>query len=147
MNPSLFASAILLGMSAAAFTGTNALAAMHPACSIVSLAEVESAVGGPIKLAFSIGPTTSRGATLTECAYTSGDKESTAPQLSAAIVVNSASPALIARAKRHFDDRANRAMVSSVVRGSMLVMAQVHRGRTFDEAASKKLLAQAIDHL
>jgi hypothetical protein len=147
MKPALFASAILLGLSAAAFTVTNASAAMHPACSIVSLAEVEAAAGGPLRLAFSIGPTKSRGATLTECAYTAGEKDPAAQQLSAAIVINSASPAMIAMAKKHFDDRGNNAMVSSVVRGTVLVMAQVHHGKTFDETASKKLLAQAITHL
>lgn len=142
MNILGFARVAVLCIVTGLFSTTAAGAALRPACAVLSLADIQGALGHPFTITTRQEPTAARGAVSTLCVYSSDGK----PRY-ASISMIEGPPELLARMKRRWETNNHAA---SGMRGSTLVAVRVQNtgsASSYDDQSSKKLLALTLEKL
>ncbi len=145
MNVFNLASIAVVSTAVVALSTMPAGASTRPACSLMSLAEVQSVVGVPVTVSNSQQPTPAKPRVDdgSFCTYSSGGSNGLTINLSVAHGL----PAHLKSIKQTWDSRRPRESVSAI-RGNTLVTAYIlNEARNppgYDDAMSTKLLAAAL---
>jgi hypothetical protein len=146
MNSTRTMSGCALAAAIAVLSTVPADSATPAACSVLSLGDMQAALGAPVRIVFAQPPATQDGFTRSACTYAAGSKN----QLAATVAIDQGPADKLTLAKHHWDTQTPRRLVSGL-RNDVLVMASVNHtgsgGTGFDVNASNTLLATVLKKL